>query len=407
MNLRLPLFVLADVLSKSSAILVVPIVSNTLGAEQYSVLSVLQSLIQVLIIFFAFSGNGLIPVKYVRENESSAQDAHAGFIHLGLVVLLLLLAITPIVTSLTSMKPSHYIFITFIGLFTAFSTQFLSFLRIKEKFFTLSIVLIITTLIMQLGTYIYFNLYGGNVETRLFFMLSGVAFQTCALVVFSRSSVFKFFKMRTVKLYKECVLYGASLWVHHLSYWVRAFADRLIVAVLFGAAVAGNYALSVTIASAAYMGFSALSQALQSFFYRRIKAQGCRSHIALVIQLSLYVFLSFVVFYFAADYFWFAIFSDDFEFANELFLFALVPVYLQVIYAFMSHGLFFFKKNKSVSKVSIARAGIYCLGVTICWLLNGNAYWVLLASTLAATYQIIATTYKVYKLEDTSDAYEA
>ncbi|MBB1456679.1 lipopolysaccharide biosynthesis protein [Pseudoalteromonas sp. SG43-5] len=400
MNIRLPLYVFADVVSKASAILVVPIVSNTLGAEQYSILSVLQSLIQIFIVFFAFSGNGLIPIKFIRENESAASEVHSAFVHLGLLVLLFFLLISPLIIYIKGIDISHYLLIVFIGLFTAFSVQFLSLFRIKERFLLLATVLIATTLISQLGTYIYFSESGGDIETRLLFTLVGVMLQTVILLLCAETPFVAFLKKKRVNIYKECIGYGVSLWLHHLSYWVRAFADRLIVAFMFGASLAGNYALAVTIASAAYMGFSALSQALQSFFYKRITQMGVQAHISLVVRLSLGIFLAFLAFCVIAYYLWFFIFKNEFELARNLFVFALIPVFLQVIYTFLSHGLFYYKQNKIISKISITSAFIYCFIIGICWVVFNNIYGVILASTAASAYQLVTTTQMIRKIEE-------
>ncbi|WAY96200.1 oligosaccharide flippase family protein, partial [Serratia marcescens] len=61
-----------DILGKVIGFIILPYLTAHLGASGYGALTLYLSVIQILIIFISFSGQGLLPVKYMQEGEGSS-----------------------------------------------------------------------------------------------------------------------------------------------------------------------------------------------------------------------------------------------------------------------------------------------------------------------------------------------
>ncbi|MEW7001610.1 hypothetical protein M5585_22115 [Serratia ureilytica] len=62
-----------DILGKVIGFIILPYLIAHLGASGYGALTLYLSVIQILIIFISFSGQGLLPVKYMQEGKGVPQ----------------------------------------------------------------------------------------------------------------------------------------------------------------------------------------------------------------------------------------------------------------------------------------------------------------------------------------------
>lgn len=391
MKFKVVLYVGADVFAKASALLVVPIVSESLGAEQYGALGVLQAALQILVILISLSGNGLIPIKFISEGSFEALKTHAGFIQLSLSILFGLLLLAPLFLIVSSFKITEYITVISIAFLTALSVQSISYLRCKGKFYLISAAVILCTFVSQFGAYLYFSSNPGQVIDRLIFLLIGVILQSAVLLSVDRELIIEVLKYKSKKVYISYFNYGKSLWLHHSSNWLRNFSDRIFVVWFFGATVGGNYTLAMTMAGASLMGFSVLSQAMQPYFYSIIKNDGHGAFLRKLYLISPFLVVTFTIYGGAGVFFWDEVFSKEFSESKDIFIIALISYCLQSLYTFFSHGLFYMKKNDFVVKTSLFSTAVYILLVFL--LSDFGVYSLVYSSIIASLLQYLVTVY--------------
>ncbi|MCS5785160.1 oligosaccharide flippase family protein [Klebsiella variicola subsp. variicola] len=61
-----------DILGKLIGFLILPYLTSKMGVSEYGLLTLYLSFIQILIILISFSGQGLLPVKYIQESENAS-----------------------------------------------------------------------------------------------------------------------------------------------------------------------------------------------------------------------------------------------------------------------------------------------------------------------------------------------
>ncbi|WP_434669724.1 oligosaccharide flippase family protein [Klebsiella sp. B345] len=61
-----------DILGKLIGFLILPYLTSKMGVAEYGLLTLYLSFVQILIILISFSGQGLLPVKFIQENENES-----------------------------------------------------------------------------------------------------------------------------------------------------------------------------------------------------------------------------------------------------------------------------------------------------------------------------------------------
>lgn len=125
-----------DILGKVIGFIILPYLTAHLGASGYGALTLYLSVIQILIIFISFSGQGLLPVKYMQEGEGSSLVFRRDNIALAFASSALLVAIFYIVTLVTkiSVSFSDGFLVVLASLAQALNFINLSHLRISQTY---------------------------------------------------------------------------------------------------------------------------------------------------------------------------------------------------------------------------------------------------------------------------------
>lgn len=400
-------FVVADVISKTAGLVLLPILTLQLGPEKYGELGVLLAITQLLILLLSFSGNGLVPIKYSMVGKQAALESLKTFNYMTICFTAMLTVIVLIFYHSSSDFVS-ILLVVFTASLNALNIQIISYCRSELRYKGMSVAVFVATLVSQGVCYWHFFTLNGSLEIRLAYLMVGAFCHFLLLLYVVREEVNKLFRFNIhcidKQRFKECFNYGRSLWLHHLSHWVRAFGDKALVALVFGALLAGHYALAVTVAFAAVMGFTVLSQALQPFFYTFIKNNGLARFIKLVLFMQPLILAVFSAYALVLNKYWPVIFSSEYELASVYFTLALVPAYLQVLYAFLSHGVFYNKKNGFISSVSFSVSTIYLICFWGIGLLGGSVEQIIYLAAICSGLMMFSNLFMLLKLVKLEEA---
>lgn len=400
-NINFITFVIADVVSKISAFLLVPILVQDLSVDEYGALGFYLSLIQILTVIIGFSGNGLISVTYVKESKRNAHYIHWVVFNMSFLVFLMLSFLILLYGFVFSPSQAFSIWLcVIIGFLSGVNLHYIALSKCSSRFHLASLSLLFYILVAQVGTFLLFLFFEGGVNERLLFLvggyLSSAIFFYCA-VTDKKRNLFRFFSK------KECgkvFQYSFSLYLHHICHWGRFYADKIIVSSLLGFTVGGQYVLASTISSASVMGFTVLSQSLQPFFYRVIKKQGVNRQLMLALAIVPFSAVAQLIFYFIMDAAWERLFDVDYEDAKKYFSILLWAAWFQILYQFFSHSLFYYKLNAMLGMGSVYAFIIYMCLVSLSFIFEGGVEWMIYSSIMSALFLMLYVIFRALNLKE-------
>lgn len=360
---------IGDILGKVIGFIILPYLTVHLGVSGYGALTLYLSVIQILIIFVSFSGQGLLPVKYIEEGESSSLQFRRDNISLGVISSFCVAGIFIIAKFLFNISVSYSdgLLIVLASLSQALNFINLSHLRISQTYKVAAVGQFMLSALNVVFTIILFELIASTPGQRMIaiaasFFSVHIAYE---IFVYSRLKIEHASNIPRTKRYKEILNYGLSLLPHHGSYWIKSSIDRFFIAHYMSTAVVGVYGLAFQLTSILMLFFGVLSQACQPFIYRKLKDRDFRGveiiqygYTALVI---LACFIYFVIMPFVFPY----LFKSEFNRAIYYFNILLPGTAFLSIYYIFTHSLFFYRKNKMISAITFTSMIVHLAGVLI------------------------------------------
>ncbi len=387
-----------DILGKLIGFLILPYLTSQMGVSEYGLLTLYLSFIQILIILISFSGQGLLPVKYIQESKSAGLIFRRDNIKLSIYSAFVLLIFFMVLKLFINIKISYedLFLIIFASLFQAINVINLAYFRISQTYLTASIGQFSLSALNVMLTVTIFVLLNGSANNRLLavcisFLLIQLFY---SLIVFSKIKVdFKARSMKRKDAYKEILFYGMSLWPHHGSYWIKSSIDRFFIAHYMSIAVVGVYGLALQLSSILMLLFSVINQALQPFIYRYlnegnfklVKKIQCFYVLVVLICAILSFFLMPVIFPY--------LFNPKFNGTVNYFNFLLPGTIFMCIYYVYTNVLFFYKKNKIISFITTSSMVIHLLGIFCVVLTVVSVKMFCLVYTISSAVACIAVFY--------------
>ena len=387
-----------DILGKLIGFLILPYLTSKMGVAEYGLLTLYLSFIQILIILISFSGQGLLPVKFIQESENSSLIFRRDNINLAIYLSIALFMVFSLVKYFLSINVSFEagFFVIFASLVQAINIINLSHLRISQSYILASLGQFSLSALNVLFTVALFSLLGGAATYRL------IAVTLSFLVVqifyswFIYSKVNVDFSKRNGSVrqsYKELLHYGMSLWPHHGSYWIKSSIDRFFIAHYMNVSIVGVYGLALQLASILMLFFSVLNQAVQPFIYRYLND---KDFIAVKKIQYIYVVLVFVcsaVYFLMMPFVFPYLFSSKFNGAVSYFNYLIPGTMLMCIYYVYTNVLFFYKKNKIISSITSCSMIVHLLGVFSVVFTKISVEMFCIVYTISSAFASVATLY--------------
>ncbi|VEA64238.1 Polysaccharide biosynthesis protein [Serratia plymuthica] len=360
---------IGDILGKVIGFIILPYLTAHLGASGYGALTLYLSVIQMLIIFISFSGQGLLPVKYMQEGEGSSLVFRRDNITLALASSVLLVAIFYVVTLVANISVSFSdgFLVVLASLAQALNFINLSHLRISQTYKVAAIGQFLLSAFNVLFTIALFELIAATPGQRLI---------AIAASFFSIQLAYEFFVYKKIKgertalqpvrqRYKEIINYGVSLLPHHGSYWIKSSIDRFFIAHYMSTAVVGVYGLAFQLTSIVMLFFGVINQAFQPFIYRKLKEKDFRGVELIQYGYTGLVIVACMIYFFIMPFVFPYLFKAEFNQAIYYFNILLPGTAFLSIYYIFTHSLFYYRKNKMISIITMGSMVTHLIGIFI------------------------------------------
>lgn len=249
----------------------IPIFTRVLDTEGFGIVNVYTAWVQICTVFVGLKADGSVGSAHANLDEREQDSYQLSILVLGIasfsLVLALLLAFMPVVSSLLDMEPLLIVTMALQSLGTfivsLFSMRFI-FRKQAQKNFLVSVGVCVVTTIASLLLVVC--VFAGDYEYRgrvlglsIPYLIVGVALFLC-LALRTNSKV-------RLRYWKFCLLLTLPLLFHGLSQIALAQIGRISVQRFEGYAVAGIYSIAVTVVSVLNAIYSALNNAFVPFMY--------------------------------------------------------------------------------------------------------------------------------------------
>lgn len=386
---------IGDILGKVIGFIILPYLTAHLGASGYGALTLYLSVIQMLIIFISFSGQGLLPVKYMQEGEGSSLVFRRDNITLAIASSVLLVAIFYIVTLVANISVSFSdgFLVVLASLAQALNFINLSHLRISQTYKVAAIGQFLLSAFNVLFTIALFEMIAATPGQRLI---------AIAASFFSIQLAYEFFVYKRIKgervvvepvrkRYKEIISYGVSLLPHHGSYWIKSSIDRFFIAHYMSTAVVGVYGLAFQLTSIVMLFFGVINQAFQPFIYRKLKEKDFRGVELIQYGYTGLVIVACIIYFFIMPFAFPYLFKAEFNRAIYYFNILLPGTAFLSIYYIFTHSLFYYRKNKMISIITMGSMVTHLVGIFIITMTTIKVEYFCFVYAVSSLFACVAT----------------
>ncbi|HFK7185067.1 lipopolysaccharide biosynthesis protein [Serratia odorifera] len=386
---------IGDILGKVIGFIILPYLTAHLGASGYGALTLYLSVIQILIIFISFSGQGLLPVKYMQEGEGSSLVFRRDNITLAVASSMLLVAIYFVATRVASIPVSFTdgSLVILASLAQALNFINLSHLRISQTYKVAAIGQFLLSAFNVLFTIALFEMIAATPGQRLIaiaasFFCIQLAYE---FIIYRKRSKDIKSDAPLGKRYKEIVSYGISLLPHHGSYWIKSSIDRFFIAHYMSTAVVGIYGLAFQLTSIVMLFFSVINQAFQPFIYRKLKDKDFKGVELIQYGYTGLVVVACLIYFLIMPFVFPYLFKPEFNRAIYYFNILLPGTAFMSIYYIFTHSLFYYRKNKMISIITMGSMLTHLLGIVIITMTSIKVEYFCLVYAISSLFSCVVT----------------
>ncbi len=268
------LYVVADMLNRGSAILLLPIYTRFMSPGDYGILALASLISSLLVMVLTFGGSSVVLRFYHHYTDQEERSRFLGSFWLflvifpGAVIALLYLVGQSVISVLFAGLPLHPYFEMILGIAyvnIAAGTLFPSLLRAREQgrqYLALSGVTTLLTLGLTLILVVGARLGAAGALGAQLGALALVGVASSLLLVRDLRPAFSF---RSIA---AALRYGLPLVPHFAAHWTLSISDRAILGRFVGLGSVGLYSLAYQFGTVMQLLMSSVNQALAPSFSR-------------------------------------------------------------------------------------------------------------------------------------------
>lgn len=391
-----------DILGKVIGFLMLPYLTAKLGVVGFGELTLYVSFIQILVIVVSLSGHGLLPVKFVHEGRRAALELKSNNAFISMIIGGVIFVGYMVFCEATGVGFGVAVgaLVVLSATLQALNALSISYFRISQSYRAASVGQFFVVIFNVAFTVIIFEAFTAGAEQRLLAVCLSL-FVIQAFYFFIIDSGESNFDVNALKTNAaELARYGASLFPHHASFWLRSSVDRYFIAYFIGMGTAGVYGLAFQLSSMIILFFGVVSQALQPFIYRELKEGRIRRvakmqsiYVAAVIfsVVSAILILPLIFPYF---------FDEKFNEALEYFRVLALGAAFHCIYLGFSHQIFYMKRTGLVSLITFSGMLAHLLMLGLVMFIEHSVLvfcWVYACSSGVAMLMAVYYSWKISK----------
>lgn len=346
------IFVFADIINKAIPFLLLPILTRYLGASDYGVLSIYNSIFSFVQILIGFSIIGYLNLNYYKSSHLQKRTiiSTAVFIFLGVTIVSLVFGAFLFPLLLKEVDGFWSVLICLTGLFYNINNLVLSIWILEKESIKFSVYQIIETLLKVSISLFLIIFVEMNWQGRVIGVLSGTLIM-CFYGVYVLNNK-DYVELRyDKKVFTDIYKFGRSLLLHQFSNWVKQNVDKIMIIIFLGKMSSGIYAVAIQFGIVLGILTSAFNKSWVPFFYKNIEIKP--KLIRKIIYIYIPVVLS-VVFIFneVFKYLLLRFFQPEFHSAEKYIVFILLGYAFQGMYFMVVNYMFYYNKNKYMSLIS-------------------------------------------------------
>lgn len=335
---------LSEGMLKLLPFIILPVLSNKLGVEEFSKVVMYQNLVMIFLPLLSLGmSNYLITALHV--NDSNYKLAKA----LPLCIGISFLVFTFLFIFLNVFYQNKIAFFALIFAITqsffVLNKDLLVHLGKDSSF--LKINVIYSVFIYSLLLFFLFY-YESKWEIRFYADIAvGFLFVTIFL---SKIHFFKniklFSPLREVALCREIISFSSPAIFRQLHIWVKFGIERYIIAIFLGASFVGMHGLSMQLSSILLIMSGILLMVMQPLIYTSIKSLSFSRLVKLGAVYFIMVSILGLVIYILIQMFFFKLFSSDYLLVLDTFKYAMITIYIYCLTLFILPIFNVFRKNR-------------------------------------------------------------
>lgn len=354
-------FIIADVINKAIPFLLLPILTKYLGASDYGILTIYNSILSFAQVLVGFSIVGFLNLNYFKVSENNRKEIVSTSILLFFILFFVSLTLGLFVNEY--ILPEITIFWSFIISLTAFLFNInnlkLSLLILEQKPLTFSIYQIFETLVKVAISLTLIMAVGFNWSGRSLGILAGT-FSLSLITISSLYTKDQLVFVKDTKYLIDIYKYGITLLIHQVSQWVKQNIDKIFILFIFGKASIGIYSVAVQLGIVLGIITTAFNKSWVPYFFKQIQDSSNEKKIfKTIIYYIPSILLLATILYYIFKFILLNYFEQEFHEAIEYIPYILLGYSFQGMYFMVVNYMFYLGKNKLMSLISFITTGIH------------------------------------------------
>jgi O-antigen/teichoic acid export membrane protein len=391
------LLLLAEGINKFIFFLLIPFFTNQLNKEDFFTLGIYQLFFQLFSLFFLFSLNNLQVIDTINKNN---RVHFKRYLHKLNFMLSFFLFITSIIILLSLVLEKFTFDLSVISLAALMNAIFILNISYSRALFvykkpTLYLIITISLYILLLMTLFYFS---NDLMNRFYSFI--VAYFISSILFFhfiysqNKNKIKYFFKLYYIIHYFN---YGARLVLHSVSSWLRGSIDKFLIGAIAISSMQGDYMLAFQVSSAFIVLFTLISQQLQPFIFKALKNNDKIFYGHIVLVYFVLVIIFFLLLFIFLDDLFYIFFPLDYKNSLQFIYIFSIGVFFNALYFILSHTLFYYKYNQTISNISFLALLISLIQYLIIYYFNLDIIFYAYNYSVGSFYLFLFTFISIIK----------
>lgn len=300
------IYVIADVINRGSALLLVPIYTHFMAPNEYGILALASLISSLLVMLLSFGGTSTVQRFYHQYSDEHSRAQFLGSFWLFLIVvpgviigglLLFTDSIFGVVFNSLPLHPYIELILCIAYLNIAFGTVLQSLFRVREQAMRYLVLSVATMLLMVAFTIYLVVIEGRGAAGALgaqFVALDIMSLVSAAILLRELSKGWQSAKVASDSGQElpRALKYGLPLIPHFAAHWTLSISDRAILERFVGLGSVGLYSLAYQFGTVLQLLLTSVNQALTPAFSRAARD---RSEFAMLGRLTTYYYFAVAV----------------------------------------------------------------------------------------------------------------
>ncbi|WP_298542654.1 polysaccharide biosynthesis C-terminal domain-containing protein [uncultured Aquimarina sp.] len=347
---------ISTAINKGLMLIAMPFLGSVLGIGEYGLWTLSQIVISVgapILSLNSISG-------IIREGVENEKVGYSSFIRYSILVLLVSLVIGFILIFL----PSTWLWYTIILiLIESFQNNLLGWYRARDRHINYFVLILLKLLALMASIFIVKS--EPSLDQLLFYQIVlGAMF----ILPFYVKELFYSVYEKIPIAFKGTLIFSALLIPHGVAQWIMSGSDRLIIKYVLNDLELGKYSLAYTLAMVLMIVNSGFALTIPNFILKDYETWvSGNKKVKILFLYCIVTILITVVLIFSIDFVkpYISLLNEVDRTVKEIIVWLVNGIYLLGIYFFYVNILFYHRKSKIVSSITLVTALINLLGTYI------------------------------------------